>query len=88
MNASRNDKAAVMSRRFDLAGFELPRVARLLLLSRIIPIGNLGGGGGVRCLAVLAVLHLLGRPLFSVLIRYEPQLHALHTFLKNRKNSR
>lgn len=88
MNASKNDTTYVMSRRFDLAGFEFPRVTRLLMLNRIIPIGNLGGGGGVRCLVVLAILHLLGRPLFTVLIRYEHRLHSLYMFLKNRKNRR
>ena len=77
-----------MSREFDLAGFELPRVARLLIFNRIIPIGNLGGGGGLRCLAVLAVLHLLGRPLFTVLIRYERRLHSLYMALKKLKNTR
>jgi len=77
-----------MSGRCDLTGVEFPRVARLLMLNRIIPIGNLGGGGGVRCLMVLAVLHLLGRPLFTLLIRYEHRLHSLYIFLKKQKNRR
>ena len=88
MNASKNDTTSVMSRRFDLAGFEFPRVTRLLMLNRIIPIGNLGGGGGVRCLVVLAILHLLGRPIFRLLIHYEHRLHSLYMFLKKLKNRR
>ncbi|MGB5231352.1 MAG: hypothetical protein WBN83_07520 [Desulfoprunum sp.] len=88
MNASKNNESSVMSRRFDLAGFDCLRVTRLLMLNRIIPIGNFGGGGGVRCLVVLAVLHLLGRPLFTILIRYEQRLHSLYMFLKNQKNRR
>ena len=77
-----------MSRRCDLTGVEFPRVARLLMFNRIIPLGNLGGGGGVRCLVVLAVLHLFGRPLFTLLIRYEQRLHSLYMFLKKQKNRR
>lgn len=77
-----------MSRNFDLGGFECLRVARLLMLNRIIPIGNFGGGGGVRCLVVLAILHLLGRPIFRLLIHYEHRLHSLYMFMKKLKNRR
>ena len=68
--------------RQDLAGFGIFRVMRLLILSRLVPLGNLAGGGGLRCLVTLAVLHAFGKPLFRLLVRYEHRLHSLYLRLK------
>jgi hypothetical protein len=63
---------------------EIRRIARMAALARVVPIGNIGGGPGLRCLAVLLLLHGLGAPLFRLLIRIEPKLAALHRRLARR----
>ncbi len=76
----------ILTRRFDLAGSEISRVIRILMFSRLIPVGNLAGGGGVRSLLVLAVLHVLGRPIFRLLIKQERRVHALHRVINRLKS--
>ena len=85
MNGSRNKTNTLLSSNFDLAGLEFPRVIRLLMLNRLIPLGNLGGSGGLRCLLILAVLHSFGSLLFRVLIRYEQRIHSFYMVLKRIK---
>jgi hypothetical protein len=72
--------------RQDIASFGAFRVMRLLILSRIIPLGNLAGGGGVRSLVILALLHALGRPIFRLLVRHEQRLHSLYLLMKKYKD--
>jgi len=76
----------VTHQRLEAGRGDILRQARLALLDRFIPLGNFGGGPGWRCLAVMTVLHYLGRPLFVVLIRYESQLTGLYRRLKNFHN--
>lgn len=68
----------MLTKRFDLAGSEISRVIRILMFNRLIPVGNLAGGGGIRCLMIIAILHTLGRPIFWLLIKQEQRFHALH----------
>ena len=75
----------IFTSRYDLAGSEIFRITRTLAFNRCIPVGNLAGGGGIRCLLVLIVLHVLGRPVFGVLMRQERRAHALHTFINRLK---
>lgn len=75
----------VLTKSFDLAGSEISRVIRILMFNRLIPVGNLAGGGGVRSLLVLAVLHILGRPIFRLLITQERRVHALHRVINRLK---
>lgn len=77
----------VLSRRCDVAGNPLPRLIRHQLTARFIPLGNYRGGAGLRCLAILAVLHYLGRTLFPVLVRFERQLAGLYR-IRERMRSR
>lgn len=49
-----------MNRRFELTGNEMFRLIRLCVFGRFVPIGNLRGGPGMRCLAVLSLLHYFG----------------------------
>jgi len=72
----------VTDQRLEAGRGDILRQARLALLDRFIPLGNFGGGPGWRCLAVMTVLHYVGRPLFVVLIRYESQLTGLYRRLK------
>ena len=75
----------IFTARFDLAGSEICRITRTLALNRIIPVGNLAGGGGIRCLLVLVILHTFGRPVFELLMRQEQRAHALHMLINRLK---
>ena len=85
MNGSRNKTSPLLSGSYDLTGLEVPRVIRLLMLNRLIPLGNLAGSGGLRCLLILAVLHSFGGLLFRGMIRYERQIHSFYMILKRIK---
>lgn len=67
----------VVNKRFDLGGNELPRLIKTAIFGKFIPIGNLRGGPGARCLAVLSILHYLGYPLYWFVGRYGSKLHFL-----------
>ncbi|MGW8195540.1 MAG: hypothetical protein ACWGOX_14885 [Desulforhopalus sp.] len=60
----------VYNHRFDLRGNELSRMVKVGLFGKFVPIGNLRGGPGMRCLAVLFILHYLGYPLYWLNARY------------------
>ena len=72
----------ITNKRFEAGRGDILRQGRLALLDRFIPLGNLGGGPGWRCLLVMTVLHYAGRPLFVLLIRYENQLTGLYRRLQ------
>jgi hypothetical protein len=69
----------------DLTGNRFHRVFRLNLLDRLVPIGALRGGTGLKPALVLLFLHRCGRPLFALLIRYERQAHRLYQMLRRRR---
>ena len=75
----------MLTKRFDLAGSEISRMIRILVFNRLIPVGNLAGGAGIRCLLVLAILHVLGRPIFRLLVQQEQRIHALRNVINNLK---
>lgn len=71
----------ILSRQFDIDGNGIGRVVRLCGFARFVPIGNLRGGPGLRCLLVLLVLHFAGRQLFSILIRQEQRLQRMYQLI-------
>lgn len=71
--------------RHDLAGNNFWRVLQLNFLNKVLPLGNYRFGIGLRPALVLLVLHYIGRPVFSLLIRYEPQFHRLYQIMKKRR---
>ncbi|WP_457576698.1 hypothetical protein [Desulfomarina sp.] len=73
----------VLTKRYDLQGNELARLAKTALLSKWIPLGNFRGGPGARCLVTLAVLHYFGRILYWLLGRHGDRLRLLKK-VKNR----
>ncbi len=75
----------VLTKRFDLAGSEISRTIRILMFNRLIPIGNLAGGAGIRSLLVLAILHAQGGAIFRLLIHQEQRVHALHKVINRLK---
>ena len=68
--------------RYDISGNSFFRVLRFNLFNRVVPTGNYWLGTGLRPGLTLLFLHWFGRPLFRILIRYEPQLHRLYLKLK------
>lgn len=68
--------------RYDITGNSFFRVLRFNLLNKVAPTGNYRRGTGLRPGMTLLFLHWFGRPLFRLLIRYEPHLHRLHQKLK------
>ncbi len=66
----------------DVAGISFFRTFRLNVLNKIIPLGNYRLGTGLRPAVVLLVLHYVSRPIFSLLIRYEPQVHRLYQVVR------
>lgn len=69
----------------DLSGNRFQRVFRLNLLDRLVPLGILRGGTGLKPALVLLFLHCCGGPMFSLLIRYERQMHRLYQLLRRRR---
>ncbi len=67
-----------MSRGYDLASIPLHRTGRLFFLSRFLPMGNMGGGPGWRCLLVLGIIRYCGGILFRAMIPFEASIHRLY----------
>ncbi len=67
---------------YDVTGNSFFRVLRFNLLNKLVPTGNYRLGTGLKPGLVLLFLHWFGRPLFRILIRYEPQLHRLYRKIK------
>jgi len=69
---------SLLNKRYDITGNELLRVVKLSAFARFVPVGNLRGGPGLRCLVVMFVLHYLGAPLYAVLARYGQKVSVFH----------
>jgi len=63
---------------YDIAGNSFFRVFRFNLLNKIVPIGNFRLGTGLKPGLVLLFLHWFGKPIFTVLVRFEPLLHKIY----------
>ena len=68
---------AVFNSRYDLHGNEIVRQVKLFVFHKVVPVGNLRGGPGLRCLVVLCLLHYFGRYLYHFQMRYGREFHAL-----------
>jgi hypothetical protein len=76
----------VLNKRYDLTGNELSRVGKNILFSKFIPIGNLRGGPGLRCLFTLSILHYFGGVLYWVQARYGHRLQPLRRLAAKIRN--
>ncbi len=63
-----------MNNRFELTGNEMSRLLKLSAFGKFVPIGNLRGGPGARCLVVLSVLHYFGYPAYLIKMKYGHRL--------------
>lgn len=78
----KNTEQFITSPNYDLGSGEIGRFIRTLLLSKVIPLGNLGGGVQVRGLLVLLLSHRLGGIIFPLLVPFEDKLHRLYQRFK------
>jgi hypothetical protein len=76
----------VTSNQYDLGKGEIVRILRIVLCSKIIPLGNLGHGTTLRGLFVLLISHTFGGVLFPLLVRHEDRLHRLYQRLRRQKS--
>lgn len=67
----------------DISGNRFFRVIRLNLFNKLFATGNYRHGTGFKPGLVLLILHWFGRPLFRILIRYEPYLHRIYQSIGN-----
>lgn len=66
-----------LNKNYDLHGLEISRLAKTTLIGKILPIGNLRGGPGIRHLLILSLLHYYGYPIYLFLARYGQRLSIL-----------
>ena len=78
-------KQYVAGKNYDLGEGEIGRMLAMTLRAKIIPLGNLGGGGRLKGLLVLLLSHSLGRLIFPRIIPFEQKLHRLYLLLKRKK---
>ncbi len=71
----------VLTKGYDLTSGGILRTIRLAVFARFIPVGNLFGGPGVRCLLILFMLHIFGNPLYRLNARYGEKLQGLKRVL-------
>ena len=67
----------IVTKRFDMEGLELSRLAKFAFCSKVLPMGNFRGGPGARCLIVLTFLHYFGYLFYLILARFGHRLHFL-----------
>ena len=68
--------------RFDISRNSFFRVIRFNLVNKLVPTGNYRMGTGLRPGLTLLFLHWFGKPLFRILIHYEPYLHRIYQRLR------
>ena len=74
----------VRNSRFDITGNTFFRVMKFNLINMLLPNGNYRMGTGLRPGFTLLFLHWFGRPLFKLLIHYEPYLHRIYQRIRRR----
>lgn len=74
----------VTDKNYDLAAGEIGRMIGMILVNKIIPLGNFGDGTRLKGLVVLLLSHYFGRIVFPCIIPFEPQLHRLYLRLKRK----
>lgn len=72
----------VLNKRYELTGNEMLRLIKISAFGKIVPIGNLRGGPGVRCLVVLSVLHYFGALGYYLKARYGYRLGFAKSFIR------
>ena len=69
--------------RYDVAGGGMIRLLKHLCIHKGIPLGNLFGGPGLKCVIMLSLLHYFGTPIYWMLTRLERPLRFVYNRAKN-----
>lgn len=85
MNKRKKWKSPVQTTKYDLASNSSGRLIRFALFARFVPVGNLAGGPGVRCMLILFLLHTFGRPLYWLNTRYGARFTRIRVWLRKRQ---
>ncbi|TXI18011.1 MAG: hypothetical protein E6Q62_07715 [Nitrosomonas sp.] len=67
----------ILKKNYDLQGLEISRLAKITLVGKILPLGNLAGGPGTRFIIILGFLHYFGYPLYWLLARFGHRVKIL-----------
>lgn len=67
----------VLKKNYDLQGLEISRLAKITLIGKILPLGNLAGGPGTRDIIILSLLHYFGYPVYLFLARFGHRVKIL-----------
>ncbi|MCW5201465.1 hypothetical protein VU12_00810 [Desulfobulbus sp. US4] len=78
-------KQYVTGKNYDLGEGEIGRILAMTLRNKIMPMGDLSGGPGLKGLLILLLSHSLGRMIFPRIIPFEQKLHRLYLLLKRKK---
>ena len=78
------DERPITTTGFDMNRGEIVRLFRTYAINRLIPLGFFAGFTHFRQLAVLMVVHGLGRMVFSWLMPHEARLTRLYARLKKK----
>lgn len=75
----------IRTSKFDISGNSFFRVFKSNILNKLIAVGKFRMGTGFKPGLVLLFLHWFGRPLFRMLIHFEPYLHRLYQKIRRQK---
>ena len=75
----------VFNSRYELKGYEMSRLIKISAIGKFVPIGNLRGGPGGRCLCVLTLLHYFGYYGYWLRARYGHRLNGIKPILRRLK---
>lgn len=76
----------ITTKGFDMEEGEIVRIFRAYAINRLVPLGFFAGLTRFRQLAILMLIHGLGRFLFVWLMPQETRLTRLYARLRNKKN--
>jgi len=77
----------VLNSRYELTGNEMSRLIKISAIGKCVPIGNLRGGPGGRCLCVLTLLHYFGYWGYLFKAKYGHRITFIKPVLRRLKKS-
>jgi hypothetical protein len=75
----------ITNKHYDVTGNEILRILKHDIISKLLPIGNLGGGPSLKCIAQCIVLHYFGKPLAWIAMHFDVAARNFYIWLKRNK---
>jgi hypothetical protein len=75
-----------LNSRFELTGNEMLRLVKICAFGKLVPIGNLRGGPGARCLCVVTILHYFGYAGYYLKAKHGHRLGLITSMIRRIKN--